>query len=503
MTKDKKLRVAAYCRTSGEGQRDNTSIPDQRDAIRDFCKACDWEITKFYVDECKSGADVAGRDAYQHMMRDGALGKFDAVVPYDMTRFGRDGLDILNGADFLKANFKIFTVDTRGKFDNRRSDNTIYNFLQAGMAEDERLRIRRRTVKGRIAHAKTAQPGWTSHKILGREWDKEEGKWVVNDEGRMIRRLLERFARGETLKALCEEYGIPHKTRISKWVHEGRLSGLYVARLKAPEIEDPDVEVPVPEMPEVVPASLLERVKVKLLRNRTFNRTDAVSNYLLSGYIRCGHCGCALTGQKQVRYRHRKGECPVVSIRRDVVEAAVLDYLYGAFADEPEFARALARAMPTDESREELDREIARSERRLARVNKDLERLADSVLKGVSAKVIVQKQGPLLTEAETLEGQLIDLRAERATMPDPVTIQREAQRLRQGLRSRTRKRDWRKLDADAIQQFLAFLFGDSKKHGVFVELVKKRRWVVTVKGLIGTDEVLSISVGKPSPFVSS
>ena len=40
----KPLRAVGYCRTSGEGQRDNTSIPRQRDAILAFCKLNDWQF---------------------------------------------------------------------------------------------------------------------------------------------------------------------------------------------------------------------------------------------------------------------------------------------------------------------------------------------------------------------------------------------------------------------------------------------------------------------------
>jgi hypothetical protein len=68
------LRAAGYCRTSGENQRDNTSIPRQKEAIAAFCKAAGWLPPVFYVDECKSGAKVAGRADFQRMVRDATAG---------------------------------------------------------------------------------------------------------------------------------------------------------------------------------------------------------------------------------------------------------------------------------------------------------------------------------------------------------------------------------------------------------------------------------------------
>jgi DNA invertase Pin-like site-specific DNA recombinase len=84
MTRDnsKKLRAVGYCRTSGEGQRDNTSIPRQKNEIERFIASNEWEFVGHYVDECKSGATVAGRDDFKRMLRGGANDEYDIVVPY-------------------------------------------------------------------------------------------------------------------------------------------------------------------------------------------------------------------------------------------------------------------------------------------------------------------------------------------------------------------------------------------------------------------------------------
>ena len=55
-----KKRAVGYCRTSGEGQRDNTSIPTQKNAIEEYCRRTGWRFIAHYVDESKSGAKIAG-----------------------------------------------------------------------------------------------------------------------------------------------------------------------------------------------------------------------------------------------------------------------------------------------------------------------------------------------------------------------------------------------------------------------------------------------------------
>ena len=108
--KSKTLRAVGYCRTSGESQRGNTSIGRQKEAIESYVRNRDWKFGKHYVDECKSGSSVKGRTAFQRMLKDAELGRFDVIVPYVIDRFARDGLDILYNAKTLKEQFQVSIV---------------------------------------------------------------------------------------------------------------------------------------------------------------------------------------------------------------------------------------------------------------------------------------------------------------------------------------------------------------------------------------------------------
>jgi DNA invertase Pin-like site-specific DNA recombinase len=110
-----RLRAVAYSRTSGLSQKDNTSIPRQQRAEEAFIAQRGWEFVGHYVDECKSGANIAGRSDFVRMMRDAANDKFDVIVPYDATRFARDGCDIIYNAKVLKNTYGVYVVDTQGK----------------------------------------------------------------------------------------------------------------------------------------------------------------------------------------------------------------------------------------------------------------------------------------------------------------------------------------------------------------------------------------------------
>ena len=141
----RKLRAAGYCRTSSESQRDNSSIPIQKAAIERFVSLNDWTFVRFYVDESKTGSKIAGRHEYQRMMRDAANGQFDLIVPFDTSRFGRDGIDILTSARTLKQDFGVHVVDTKSNLDTRDIRRTLTNFVHAGVSEQERIQILDRT----------------------------------------------------------------------------------------------------------------------------------------------------------------------------------------------------------------------------------------------------------------------------------------------------------------------------------------------------------------------
>jgi DNA invertase Pin-like site-specific DNA recombinase len=166
-TNGTQLRAVGYSRTSGEGQRDNTSIPRQKEEIATLCRSEGWNLVRHYEDECKSGAKVDGRDDFKRMLSDAARDGFDLIVFYDATRLGRDGVDILSTAKFLKENFGIHTVDTKRQFDSRDRRKVLTNFVHAGVAEDERLRIMERMLGARVANAKKGIP-WAGNPPIER-----------------------------------------------------------------------------------------------------------------------------------------------------------------------------------------------------------------------------------------------------------------------------------------------------------------------------------------------
>ncbi len=496
MSSEKQLRAVGYCRTSGEGQRDNTSIPEQRQGIESFCSRNGWQFLRHYVDESKTGSKIAGRDDFQQMLRDAANGGFDVVVVLDIDRFGRDGSDIIGSASTLGREFGVDVVDTKGKFDTRDKRRTLPNYVFAGVAENERIGIMERTMSGRIRRAKEGKP-WSGDPPVGRAYNKDKGCWYVTDKGKAIADLIRRYLDGEGSTQLCGELLGVRPGKLCQWVHTGQLAGIYKAHFRCPEL-DIDVEIPVPGVPEVVSQEMLVRAKARLAFNRTNNRID-VRKYYLGGFLRCTCCGRTLTGRSPHRVSHtyyhgnRADGCLLGTVPGEGLEKSVLNHLYGAFLDRPAFDEAIRRALPSVEDRQALQQEITGVERRLAENQRKMDRLVDAIAEGFDRVPLLGKQDSIKAEGQTLTTRMAGLVSKLASLPDAEQVQQVAMVIRARLIQEHADRDWRKLPYEEVRRFLLHLFGETtltSGTGIFVSKDGKGHLTVTFKGRVYFDHLI-------------
>jgi DNA invertase Pin-like site-specific DNA recombinase len=472
------LRTAGYCRTSGEGQRDNTSIPRQKEAIAAFCKAQGWRPPEFYVDECRSGAKVDGRAAFQEMVRDATAGKLDVLVPFDATRFARDGCDIVSTAKVLRG-FGVYVVDAKGQFDNRDHRNALRNFVSAGVSEHERLTIMERMIGGRVQMAKEGKQ-WSSSLPVGREYvrvgpkpkgkDTRDGKWAVSEHGRRLAELLARYADGEgTGEKLAKEHGYAYWVNVLRHIHEGQLAAdPYVATFNAPEIGIVNLKVPVPAVPPVISPELERRVLDRLAHNRTWNKQHL--KFLLTGFLRCADCGKALTGQTQVggpRYKHSKlvgtggKDCSFQTVMCRLIDGPVLTFLYRWFVDQPAFDLAVKLALPPAGEREAKGRELAAAGKDLDAVKKKIGNLIRRMEDGADGELLSERLAELKAERDAQRKRLEALERELEALPDPKAVLAEAEVVRARLAREHAGKDWRGESYEDIRRFLHSLFSDN------------------------------------------
>lgn len=148
------MRAVGYTRVSGASQAspEKSSLERQADKIRLYAQLKnDWELTKIYEEPGVSGATME-RPALQELLQDATQRKFQAVITWDISRFGRNLLHLKQNTELLKSLNITFVAIDNG-IDTSRADKTgdlLLNIL-ASIYEFERETIMQRTIAGRVA----------------------------------------------------------------------------------------------------------------------------------------------------------------------------------------------------------------------------------------------------------------------------------------------------------------------------------------------------------------
>ena len=89
--------TALYCRLSvddqGGGDEDSNSIQHQKEMLLAYCKANGYTNVRVYVDDGYSGTNF-NRPDFKRMIADIEAGEVGRVVIKDMSRLGRDYLQV-------------------------------------------------------------------------------------------------------------------------------------------------------------------------------------------------------------------------------------------------------------------------------------------------------------------------------------------------------------------------------------------------------------------------
>jgi DNA invertase Pin-like site-specific DNA recombinase len=80
-------KVALYCRVS-TSTKDQTTENQLRE-LTSYCDRMGYEVVKVYEDEVSGSKTREKRPAYNEMCKDAFLKKFDAIIGWDVSRFGR------------------------------------------------------------------------------------------------------------------------------------------------------------------------------------------------------------------------------------------------------------------------------------------------------------------------------------------------------------------------------------------------------------------------------
>jgi len=197
------MKAAIYIRVSTPGQAINgESLDMQKDRLLEYVKNQKWELFKAYEDGGFSGKDT-NRPAFQQMMRDAALKKFDVLVVYKIDRLSRSVLDFHTTMKSLEK-YGISFVSITQQFDTTNSMGRLMLAILVDFANFEREINVDRAID---SYLKRLQDGVNSGAIpFGY---RREGKDVVivSEEAEQVKKMFLLSSQGLSMNQIAKQMG--------------------------------------------------------------------------------------------------------------------------------------------------------------------------------------------------------------------------------------------------------------------------------------------------------
>lgn len=358
------IPAVAYIRMSSSQQE---ASPDQQRAeVAKLAKKYKCQILREYFDEAVSGAETRKRKDFRRMIADAENGDFRVILCWDQDRFGR--FDSIEAGEFVmplrRAGVRLITV-AQGEIDwESVAGQIIFSVTQ--MSKNQFLvDLSRNVLRGHLASA--SRGDWSGAPPMGydRMYFDETGQparrvphgqpfrapsqWrcrlVVSENPRDVEIVRFIFAQFTTLDCSLRSiavalnssgsrtaFGAKWNTRAVRRVlrnpayvgdtYYGRRGqgkfhrvgeGGEIAKVtdrhagRQPRAGEGHTVVVRETHEAIVPRAMFDAVQLKLgTRNGKAARSDG-SRYLLSGILRCGHCGSLMHGQRGPGKGRRNG----------------------------------------------------------------------------------------------------------------------------------------------------------------------------------------------------
>jgi site-specific DNA recombinase len=252
--------AAIYARKSTEqnGREDKAkSVPGQVDGARHFINMRGWTLddteigTKqakgpdgkpvdrpvlrhIYEDDGVSGALFADRAEFQRMMRDASAGAFEAVVFYDLDRFGRNAEKTMAALyELADLGVEVWDYSTGQAIDLDSFEGEMSTSFKAMLGQYQRAQARKHT---RAAMRRKAEQGWHTHgKVFGYDLDRigtGHCELRVNElEKQVVREIYSRFADGEGVRSIA--LALNRRQVPAPRAQQSRVDGWSVSTIRA------------------------------------------------------------------------------------------------------------------------------------------------------------------------------------------------------------------------------------------------------------------------------
>lgn len=316
------MRVAAYCRVSTDKEDQVNSFESQQRYFREYiARQPGWTLCEIYADEGITGTSTKRRTAFNRMIQDARLHKFDCIVTKEVSRFSRNILDTISYTRDLKQ-LGIGVRFMNDGINTLEPDAELRLSIMGSIAQEESRKTSSRVKWGQTRRME--QGVVFGRSMLG--YDVKGGKMTINPQGaKLVRLIFDKYVHehkgANTIARELREAGFRTLTGGVHWRNTVILKILrnekYCGDLKQKKTYTPDylthqkkynhgqeefVYLRDHHMP-IIDRALWEAAQRELARRDLDGALGAGhgNRYPLSGKIRCSACGGVFVSRQRKR----------------------------------------------------------------------------------------------------------------------------------------------------------------------------------------------------------
>jgi site-specific DNA recombinase len=499
-----KARACLYARYSTDRQRE-TSIEDQLRAARELAARSGWEVVATRTDEGVSGSvPVAMRPGGKALLADVLAGRFDVLIVEGLDRLSRE----IGEAETMVKRLEhrgVRIIGTADGYDSRAQGRKIMRIARGLVNELYLDDLREKTHRGLAGNFdRGMSAGGRTYGYRTEDAGPAGRRMVVDaDEARIVHELFERFADGESVRAIVHNLNSRglRSARGGTWAvsalqgSEAKRTGmlrneLYIGRvvwnrrqwLKDPDtgrrtyVDRPPAEWQTREDPalRILSDDLWRRAQARIRVNGPRGK-GATPRTLFGGLLRCPECLGPMIAINRERYgcnAHKDRGDAVCrngrTVLRDVLDRRLVAEVRAELMapDALQDVQALVReALARRKSAAAGGAEQAR--RRLDQLTGEIARLVDAIATMGASQALAERLRQAEAERAAIESQVVQAAADDGDVIADVAARyrRMLLQLQQVLEDQDRERT-RTLLADIIGPVTVVHDGDD----VFAEL---------------------------------
>lgn len=332
-----RIRVAAYCRVSTDGDEQLGSFESQKAYYEQKIKQNkEWVSAGIFADEAITGTKVDKREGFQEMIRKCQNGEIDMILTKSISRFSRNTQDIIKYVRMLRdRNIAIvFEKENINTLDmNGEMLLTILSSLSQGevesLSENVKMGLKMKMKRGELV-------GFNG--CLGYDYHPDTKSITVNEqEAETVRFIYDMYQQGygsSTIAKRLTEMGVKNKRGTVEWHDHGVMGIIKNEKYKGDillgktftvdpiskrrlanmgeedryYIRDHHEPIVSREVWDKADEIRLKRVKPRLMEN-TGNRERYTRQFTFSSMLECGYCDHKLS--RRTRHQTTTTKKPV------------------------------------------------------------------------------------------------------------------------------------------------------------------------------------------------